>query len=122
MPTQQTGWVTTDQHFFSTQTEAENYEHLQRHFQNQFISTIDYGHNDGFAEYNNYTRAMVSVTPSLIVTLTSFNYPIDATQLPEHFTMTGDNIQKASYQATDINDATFMFKHLNEHLPRFINF
>ena len=65
---------------------------------------------------------MVSVTPSLIVTLTSFNYPIDATQLPEHFTMTDDRIQKASYQATDINDATFMFKHLNEHLPRFIDF
>lgn len=122
MPKQQTGWVTTDQHFFHTQNEAENYERLQRHFQNQFISTIDYDHNDGFVEYNNYTRAMVSVTPSLIVTLTSFNYPIDATQLPEHFTTTGDHIQKASYQATDINDATFMFKHLNEHLPRFINF
>lgn len=122
MPTQQTGWVTADQHFFHTQTEAENYEHLQRHFQNQLIDTIDYDHKDGFAEYDVYTRAMVSVTPSLVVTLTSFNYPIDAERLPEHFEIAGNDIQKASYQATDINDATFMFKQLNEHLPRFINF
>lgn len=122
MPTQQTGWVTTDQHFFSTQTEAENYEHLQRHFQNQFIRNIDYDHKDGFLEYNNYTRAMVSVTPSLIVTLTSYNYAIDTDELPEHFTMTGDCIQKASYQATDVNNATFMFNYLNEHLLRFITF
>ena len=122
MPTQQTGWVTADQHFFSTQAEAENYEHLQRHFQNQYIEDIVYDYKDGFLEYNNYTRAMVSVQPSLVVTLTSFNYAIDAEQLPEHFTVTGVDIQKASYQATDVNDATIMFKQLNEHLPSFIDF
>lgn len=122
MPTQQTGWVTTDQHFFSTQTEAEAYERLQRYFQNQLINDIDYDHKDGFSEYNNYTRAMVSVQPSLIVTLTSFNYPIDTEQLPEQFEIADDCVQKASYQATDVNDATVMFNYLQEHIAGLINF
>lgn len=120
MPTQQTGWVTTDQHFFNTQTEAEAYESLKKHFQNQ-MQLIDYNHENGFSDYDNYTHTVVGVTPTLLVTLTSFKYGIDTDQLPEGFTVSGERIQKASYQATNLATATFMFDYLQEHIARFID-
>lgn len=121
MATQQTGWVTSDQHVFSTQTEAEAYESLQKHFQTQTLDTVEYDDEDGFETHDLYTRTIISVTPTLLVTLTSFKHPIDAYQLPKGFTVTSKPIQKASYQATSVESATIMFDYLVEHVVRFID-
>lgn len=122
MPTQQTGWVTNDQHFFQTQTEAEAYERLQKHFENQIPNTVDYDYKNGFETHDTYTRTIVAVTPSLVITLTSFEYIINADCLPKDFIVTREYIQKASYQATSVENALTMFDYLQEHITRFINF
>lgn len=120
MATQQTGWVTSDQHIFNTQTEAEAYESLQKYFQTQ-TELVAYDHENAFSVYEGWTRTMIGVTPTLLVTLTNFDHAIDADQLPEGFTMSGEYSQKASYQATSRESATFMFDYLVKHVTRFID-
>ena len=107
--------IIIDNHAFNTTTEVENYKTLKEYFADEIANRTIVYDNLGFATYyGKPTDAHISVSPNLVVTILSPWYPINMDKLPDDFILgeTDNGIQKASYQATNTQDAYFQFNVL----------
>lgn len=117
--------IIIDDHAFNTKEEVENYKELKQLLSDNIANNTVVYDNMGFATYyGKPTDTHISVSPSLLVTVLSPLYPINMEKLPDHFILgeTDNGIQKASYQATNIQDAWFQFSCLTRRPMDFIDF
>lgn len=109
--------IIIDDHVFNTQAEVENYKQLKEWFAKKIANETVVYDDMGFSTYyGEPTDAHISVSPNLVVTILSPWYPINMDELPDDFILgqTNNGIQKASYQATNIQDAYFKFNWLTQ--------
>lgn len=107
--------IIVDNHAFNTKAEVENYKELKQLLSDEITNETVVYDDMGFATYyGKPTDAHISVSPSLLVTILSPIYPINMKELPDDFELgeTANDIQKASYQATNVQDAWFQFNCL----------
>ena len=116
--------IIVDNHAFNTKAEVENYKELKKWFADDIANETIIYDNLGFSTYyGRPTDAHISVSSSLLVTILSPLYPINMDELPDHFILgeTDNGIQKASYQATNIQDSWFQFSCLTQRPMDFID-